>query len=259
MGIDLFTFVAQVINLIILLFLLRKFLYIPILKAIDERQRIIASELNSAEMARKKAELSAKEYADKMQELEVQKQEILFKVKLQAEKLSENLQQEAKQQYKKSQKQWNNRLLSEQNNFENALQKLIAQHFNNFAQNALKEMAGTDVNGIIIKYFLEKIEKLSARENKDFAEAFNRNKSIYIESANSLSKDIKNNLEVLLHKQWNLPDSIKFIYIIKPDLISGISIQTGEQRIEWSLNGYLEEFRKNMNNEILQLLTKGEK
>ena len=39
MGIDLFTLIAQIINLVILLYLLRRFLYIPVLKAVEQRQQ----------------------------------------------------------------------------------------------------------------------------------------------------------------------------------------------------------------------------
>ena len=56
MSIDFFTFVAQIINLLILLFLLRKFLYLPILRVLEERKALLESEYKVAEIARKKAE-----------------------------------------------------------------------------------------------------------------------------------------------------------------------------------------------------------
>ena len=48
MGIDTFTLVAQIINLVILIWLLKRFLYTPILKAVDARQAKIAERLNTA-------------------------------------------------------------------------------------------------------------------------------------------------------------------------------------------------------------------
>jgi len=259
MGIDLFTFTAQVINLIVLLFLLRKFLYIPVLKAVDERQKIISAELNSAKNARRRADLLVREYETKMQKLEAQKQEILIIVKEQAERLSAQLQAEAKQQYKKSQQQWKERLISEQNNFDAALQKMVAEHFNRFAQKALREMAGTEINDLMLAQLKERILHLPAKENKDYAAAFAAKKGITIECAKPLSAENKADLETFLRTQWNLPDKFKFTYVISPELLGGLALQADEQRIEWSLNGYLQDFRKNMNDEILQLLTKGEK
>jgi F-type H+-transporting ATPase subunit b len=57
MLIDWFTIVAQVINFLILVWLLKRYLYKPILNAIDEREKRIAKELADADA--KKAEAKA--------------------------------------------------------------------------------------------------------------------------------------------------------------------------------------------------------
>jgi F-type H+-transporting ATPase subunit b len=54
MLIDWFTVIAQIINFLILVYLLKRFLYKPILNAIDEREKRIASQLEDA--AKQKAE-----------------------------------------------------------------------------------------------------------------------------------------------------------------------------------------------------------
>src|SRR5690625_3623681 len=67
MKIDWFTVIAQIVNFLILVWLLKRFLYKPVLNAIDEREKKIASQLEDAAM--KKAE------AIKEQELFRQKNE----------------------------------------------------------------------------------------------------------------------------------------------------------------------------------------
>ena len=49
MLIDWFTVGAQALNFLILVWLMKRFLYKPILRAIDEREKRIASELADAE------------------------------------------------------------------------------------------------------------------------------------------------------------------------------------------------------------------
>ena len=49
MLIDWFTVIAQVVNFLILVWLLKRFLYRPILDAIDAREKRIASELADAD------------------------------------------------------------------------------------------------------------------------------------------------------------------------------------------------------------------
>ena len=70
MQIDWWTFAAQIINLIILLFLLRKFLYIPVLKAVDARQKLIADELRKAADEHKKAARLTRECERRTAEIE---------------------------------------------------------------------------------------------------------------------------------------------------------------------------------------------
>jgi len=43
LGIDLFTLIVQIVNFVILLFILKKVLYKPLLKAISERQKMLTS------------------------------------------------------------------------------------------------------------------------------------------------------------------------------------------------------------------------
>ena len=55
MGIDLVTLIAQIINLLVLIWLMKRFLYQPILKMISERQALIENEIQKAYQARKEA------------------------------------------------------------------------------------------------------------------------------------------------------------------------------------------------------------
>lgn len=259
MGIDLFTLTAQVINLIILLFLLRKFLYLPVLKAVEARQKMIAEELKSAEIARRKAVIAEKECQKKIQDLEAQKQQILAKVRREAEDLSQQLNDKARDEYKNAQQQWIKRLSAEQANFTKAVQKMVLTHFNRFAVKAMEQMAGVELNDLLVQQLEQKIKQLPSEENSAFMAAFAHKREIMVETAGELSAERKKQLEEFLKKQWNLPASTSFLYNLQPELISGIAIRAEEQFVEWSLSGYLEDFRQNMEKEMRQLLMKGEK
>ena len=57
-----FTLIAQVVNFIILLVILAKFAYKPLLKALDDRRAKIIQDMDSAEQTRLDAEALKKEY-----------------------------------------------------------------------------------------------------------------------------------------------------------------------------------------------------
>ena len=62
------TLVAQIVNFIILLLLLTKLAYKPLLKAMAERRARIANDLEAAEKERQAAEQLRQEYQQQMQE-----------------------------------------------------------------------------------------------------------------------------------------------------------------------------------------------
>jgi F-type H+-transporting ATPase subunit b len=60
--IDYFTTFSQIINFMVLVFLLRHFLYRPVIKAMDEREQKIASRLKEADQKKAEAEQAAESY-----------------------------------------------------------------------------------------------------------------------------------------------------------------------------------------------------
>ncbi len=65
MPIDWFTVVAQAINFLILVWLLKRFLYKPILHAIDEREKGIAAQLAEAEAKKAEAQKERDDFQHK--------------------------------------------------------------------------------------------------------------------------------------------------------------------------------------------------
>src|SRR5471030_3083536 len=65
MLIDWFTVGAQVLNFLILVWLLKRFLYKPILHAIDEREKLIATQLAQADAKKAEAQKDRDEFQHK--------------------------------------------------------------------------------------------------------------------------------------------------------------------------------------------------
>ena len=257
MSIDFFTLIAQVINLIILLFLLRKFLYIPVLKAVEERQKLITSELKDAEESRMKAAELEKKCQQKLIDIENQKQAILLQTQNEAQELSNKLIGEAKEQFEKAKNQWKQKLVTEQKSFDLAVQNLVVEHFRIFANDALSQMADVSLNDLIVEKLQEKIKGLTVKKKKEFALAYQSKNMIIIQSAKALNSEIKQKLSKFLKEQFMLSDDVIFKFSLNTKLVCGIAIQAEEHLISWNLATYLDEFQKNMNSEISQLVSKG--
>ena len=191
MSIDWFTLIAQIFNLLILLFLLRKFLYLPVLKAVEARQKFIEDELEKAAQSRIKAEKAEKLCMQKAQQIEREKQKVLAEVHREAEKLAADLREQAENQYHQSKQERKGHLTGEQKNFNTALQDLGGGRLNRFAEKALRQMANSDLNEWIIKQFMQKIESLPSEEKSKLKENLQSQQVVLLQSAQGLSPAIK--------------------------------------------------------------------
>lgn len=72
-------FMWAVANFLILLFLLKKFAYKPVLNILDERKNAIEAAINNAETARTEAEKLRKEYETRLAEAKQEAQDIIAK------------------------------------------------------------------------------------------------------------------------------------------------------------------------------------
>ena len=79
MPIDWFTVVAQAINFLILVWLLKRFLYKPILHAIDEREKGIAAQLAEAEAKKAEAQKERDDFQHKNEAFDQERAALLKK------------------------------------------------------------------------------------------------------------------------------------------------------------------------------------
>jgi len=87
LGFEFGKFAWQVANFLVLLFLLGKFAYKPILNMLDERTKSIEDAINNAETAKNEAEQMRKEYEARLAEAKQDAQDIIAK----ATKLGEEI------------------------------------------------------------------------------------------------------------------------------------------------------------------------
>src|SRR5476651_998000 len=79
MPIDWFTVAAQAINFLILVWLLKRFLYKPILHAIDEREKGIATQLAEAEAKKAEAHQESDDFQHKNAAFDQEREALLKK------------------------------------------------------------------------------------------------------------------------------------------------------------------------------------
>ncbi len=102
MEINLSTFVWSFINFFVLLAILNKFLYKPMLQMLEERKQTIAQSMQQAEQARAEAERIKQEYAEQLAQAKKESQEIIARAERMGEEMREELVQNAKAEAEKT-------------------------------------------------------------------------------------------------------------------------------------------------------------
>jgi len=90
------TLIAQVVNFLILVAILTKYAYKPLLKAMADRQARITNDLKAAEQERVAAEQLRKEYLEQMAQAKTQSQAIIDKAVKTAELMKQEIVEEAR-------------------------------------------------------------------------------------------------------------------------------------------------------------------
>lgn len=256
MEINWFTVVAQVINFLILVWLLKRFLYKPILKAIDERENKIASQLNEAETKKAEAKKEQDEFKQKNETFDQQKKELRSKaiaeIKEEKGKLLEAARTEAIVLSSKLEKE-----LQETHD---KLNRRIAQKTQEevfaISRKTLSDLASLSLEEQSVNVFLKRLYELEEEEKKIFIEAFSSNLNL---SAGRQEPVLIRSTFDLPHKQQTeikhavkeiLGSKARFEFKTTPELISGIELSAKGFKLAWSISAYLNSLEKSISKTV---------
>jgi F-type H+-transporting ATPase subunit b len=153
MLIDWFTVVAQLANFLILVWLLKRFLYLPVLKAIDERDRKIAGELAHAASVQDAAAKERGEWERKSAEFERQRGEMLRQATDEAERKRSELLASAKEEYAGLQQRLQEALRKEEHDRQGESIRRIRSEVFALAGKVLEELADSTLEERIVAVF----------------------------------------------------------------------------------------------------------
>lgn len=248
--IDLFTVVAQIINFLILILLLRRFLYKPVLKAVEARKNKIASEVQAAADLKAEAEKIKSAFELKTQEFDNERQTRLNEALEEAERVRKKRLSEIQQETE----DLRNRLMRSFDDQRQAIQNQISRKAQEevlaVTKKVLADLASLDLEEHIVNEFLQQLEssgKLSGESARGF-EKTTPGSPVVIRTAFELKPHHQQRLaEVFRHKAETTAPKIEFE--IKKTLVCGVEVQIGDYKLDWNLGGYLNAFQQNVNGE----------
>ncbi|RMA97238.1 F0F1 ATP synthase subunit delta [Hydrogenothermus marinus] len=248
MKFDLLTYLFEIINFFILLWILKKLLYKPVISVLKKRKEYIDTKIREAEEAQAKVEKLKQEYEKLLQDIENIKKAKLAEITKQVEEEKEKLYKQMKAELDAEREKFLESLQIEKKEVINEIKEFIINYSLQFVSKILVKVSDENLHKNLFKLALEAIENLPDEDKKSISEELKHQKFILIETAYPLTEEEKNKLKDLIKKEFGIEVSIKEEE--KKDLIAGVSIHIGSKLIDLSLEGQLSVFQNIMRKKI---------
>lgn len=253
MLIDWFTVIAQLINFLILVFLLHRFLYKPILKTIKSRQTEIEHRWQETEEQRQAAEAEAHSYQQKQQELAQKQQAIIAQAQEQGEQEYHNLVAQARRDVDQKQADWEAAIARQQDQFFENLQQKVTEQVYAIARRAFDDLADVSLEKQVVETFIERLQNLNDQEQERLARSLQTSENgLIIRSHFEMMPESREKLLNALHQQ-QIYEGNHVQFTTTPDLICGIELQASDYKIAWTLQRYLQSLDQHLAKDFPQL------
>jgi F-type H+-transporting ATPase subunit b len=248
--IDYFTIVAQIINFLVLVFLLRHFLYRPVIAAMDDREQRMISRLKDAEQKRKEAEQEAESLRLMKRELQDKRQEMLAEVTEEVRVLKVDLTEKARAEVEASTADWYASIERQKESILTDLKLRTGEEVYAISRRALLDLADEKLEARIIDTFIQRLQEMGATGKEEIKEFFKTPWPITVRSTFEIPDDARG---AILETMRNLAGKdLKIKFETSPELIGGVEMSTPDTRIGWSIAGYLDALKADLFSESLQ-------
>ena len=251
MLIDWFTVVAQVVNFVILVWLLKRFLYQPILDAIDAREQRIALSLADAAAKEAEARTERDAFRSKNEAFDQQRAARLSEAIDEAKTERQRLLDEARQAADGLRAKRQEALQREQQSLYDEIARRTRAEVFAIARKALTDLAGTSLEERMSEVFADRLRALDDEARQGLARSLKTSTDpLRVRSAFELTSEQRAAIRTALNE--TLAADIQVRFDTAPDVISGIELTTDGQKVAWSIADYL----ASLENSVGELLEK---
>jgi len=243
MLIDWFTVGAQALNFLILVWLLKRFLYKPILNAIDAREKLIAKELADAATKKSEAQKERDDFQHKNEEFDQQRAALLTKAIDEAKTERLRLLDEARKAADAMSAKRQETLHTDAHNLNQAISRRTQQEVFAITRKALSDLATTSLEERLGEVFTRRLREMGGQAKEGLGKALKTaTEPALVRSAFDLPVAQRSAIQNALNETFSADIHLRFE--TAPDLVSGIELTSNGQKVAWSIADYLSSLEK---------------
>jgi F-type H+-transporting ATPase subunit b len=229
MLIDWFTVAAQLVNFLILIWLLRRFLYRPVLKALDERERSIAMAREQAAAAEREAVQHRSDWERKNTEFDHQRAQLLREAEAEAQRTRNMLLEESRKAGDELRARMEESIRREQVELTAETTRQIEEEVFNLAGKVLDELAGDSLENLIVERFCSRLMSADEETIKSMRSPF---------SKSGLHAFVRSRFALDDRQRNMIGDAVRTMFSTELPLIFETSDEQGSTGIELCLDGH---------------------
>lgn len=252
MQIDWITVAAQIVNFLILVWLLHRYLYGPIVRAMNGREERIAARLRDAAQSKAEAEREAERFRSERENLEKEKSSILARATQEAESTRHSLEDAVRRESEQMRKDWLKQVDDEKAAFLHDMRRRSADHVMALARRTLSELADTQLEEQVATAFARQIEHLEPHLHDRLAKASRQAGGvIVVQSSFILNAEAQRRLAHAVHKGIIAEAEIR--YEQADGMICGIELKAGSQTLTWAFSNFLDELEQRLSKDLSEI------
>jgi len=253
MNIDWFTIAAQAINFLILVGLMKHFLYKPILNAIDTREQRLAAVIADANAKEAAAKKELNEYQQKNEALDRQRDILMSQMTEEVNSEHQRLLDEARKATDafsaKQQEKLRDDIYKKKQTFSVKLREEVFS----IARKTLEDLGKPNLEKCLVEAFINHLSEIDSKTKEALVHDYKTSPApAILRSAFDLPEEQRIIIQNALNEIFSPEIQVQFE--TAPDLISGIELTVNSQKISWNIGHYL----ISMENEADKLMDVGE-
>ena len=234
MSIDWVTVLAQIANFLVLLWLLKRFLYRPILDGIDAREADIAKRMAAAEKAQQDAKAAESLYIKQRAQLMSEQDVLLEKALAATEAQRDELLTAARLKLQQEQQEWRTHLEHERTVFNQRLQQTGADALLKLTRKALHDLADQNLEHAIVRHLTKQLQPMAVELKQ--AAAGSQKAQVSTRDALPAATQVFLQKEI---QQW-LPE-VHVEFVTDAQQSPGLIMDVGGAQISWTTDSYMDE------------------
>ncbi|MCR4376416.1 MAG: F0F1 ATP synthase subunit delta [Acidobacteria bacterium] len=243
MLIDWFTVGAQALNFLILVWLMKRFLYKPVLDAIDAREARIAAAIADADGKTAEAAKEREEFQHKNEVFDQERAALVTQATDEANAERQRLLDDARQAADALSAKRMEMLKHEVHTLNQAIGRRTEREVFAIARQALTDLASTSLEARMADVFTRRLREMGGEVKAGLAEGLRSAPDpAIVRSAFDLPAELRADIQRALNETFS--DDVRVRFETAPDLVSGIELTTNGHTVAWSIAEYLASLEK---------------